>query len=182
MTQTLQNGALLGVLAAIAVGTWLLGRPVAPAVTASEASAPRTFYMRDTAILGTDQNGQVSYRIFAKTVEQPEQDRALVLGDVRVEYDAREDVPWLVTALRATLNEGETMRLHEARLSNLPRPGAASLTIETDELELDAKTYVARTAQPVVLSRGNARIEAQGLSADLKQDRITLESGHGRLN
>jgi LPS export ABC transporter protein LptC len=181
MTQTLQNGALFGVLAVIAVATWLLGRPVTPVVTSSEASAPRTFYMRDTAILGTDQNGHVSYRVFAQTVEQPEQGKALVLGEVRVEYDAREEVPWLVTARRATWNEGETMRLHEARLSNLPAPGVASLIIETDELELDTKTYVARTVQPVVLSRGNARVEAQSLSADLKQDLITLESGHGRL-
>jgi LPS export ABC transporter protein LptC len=182
MTQALRNGALLGALAVIAVATWLLGRPEASVVASREASAPRTFYMRDTAILGTDQNGHVSYRVFAKTVEQPEQDQSLVLGEVRVEYDARENVPWLVTALRATLNDSEVMRLHDARLSSLPSPGAAALVIETDELDLEAETYLARTVQPVVLSRGNARVEALGLSADLKQDRITLLSGHGRLH
>jgi LPS export ABC transporter protein LptC len=182
MTQTLQNGALLGVLAVIAVMTWLLGRPEVPTVTASEASAPRTFYMRDTAILGTDQNGYVSYRVFAKMVEQTEPDQPLVLSEVRVEYDPREKVPWLVTAARATLSKGEAMQLHEAELSSLPESGAAPLIIETDELELDPKTYLARALKPVVLSRGNARMDAQGFRADLKHDRVTLESGHGRLH
>ena len=77
-------------------------------------------------------------------------------------FVAASDIRWLL--------ELTGPRLHE-RLAPYDR-----------KLELDAKTYIARTAQPVVLSRGNARIEAQGLSADLKQDRITLESGHGRLN
>ena len=51
-----------------------------------------------------------------------------------------------------------------------------------DELELEAKTYLARALQPVVLSRGSARVEAERLSADLKQDRIVLENGHGRMH
>lgn len=182
MTQTLRNGALLGVLGLAAVGTSLLGRQEAPILTSSEVSAPRTFYLRDAMILGTDPSGYVAYRVFATMVEQPEQDQPLVLSEVRVEYDERERVPWLVTAARATLHEGETMRLHDARLSSLAEPGADSLIIETDELELDAQTYVARAEHSVVLSRGSARVEAQSLSADLKQNRIVLESGHGQFH
>jgi LPS export ABC transporter protein LptC len=87
-----------------------------------------------------------------------------------------------VTAARATVNRGETMRLHDARLSSLGEPGTASLLIETDELELDADAYVARAEHPVVLSRGNSRVEAQGMQADLREDRITLEGGHGQLH
>jgi LPS export ABC transporter protein LptC len=175
MTQTLKNGVLLGVLAVGAVMTWLVGRQETPVVTSSEMSAPRTFYLRDAAILGTDPSGYISYRVFATMVEQPEQDQPLVLSDVRVEYDARENVPWLVTAVRATVNSGET-------ISSLPEPGTASLLIETDELELDADAYLARAEHPVVLSRGGARVEAQGLTADLKQNRIVLESGHGQFH
>jgi LPS export ABC transporter protein LptC len=182
MTQTLRNGVLLGVLAIGAVATWLLARQEAPVPASSELSAPRTFYLRNAAILGTDPSGYISYRVFATMVEQPEQDQPLVLSDVRVEYAARENVPWLVTAARATVNRGETMQLHEARLSSVPEPGTASLLIETDELELDAEAYLARAVRPVVLSRGGARVEAQGLTADLKQNRIVLESGHGQFH
>ncbi|HEY7671230.1 MAG TPA: LPS export ABC transporter periplasmic protein LptC [Gammaproteobacteria bacterium] len=178
----LRNGALLGVLAVFAVATWLLGRQETPVIAASEASAPRTFYMRDTAILGTDPSGYVSYRVFAKMVEQPGQDQPLVLNEVRVEYETREKIPWLVTAVRATLNEDETMQLNDARLTSLPEPGADALVIETDELDFDAETYLARSQHPVVLSRGDARVEAQSFRADLKQDQITLENGHGRLD
>ena len=182
MMQTLRNGALLGILAAGAVATWLLGREEAPPVTSSEVSAPRTFYMRDAAILGTDSNGDVAYRVFAALVEQPEQDESLVLSDVRVEYDSRTQIPWLVTAVRATISKGETMRLYEARLSSLPEPGAVSWIIEADELELQTETHLARSEHPVVLSQGNARLEAERLRADLKQGQIDLEGGHGRLH
>jgi LPS export ABC transporter protein LptC len=183
MTHALRNGALLGVLVAAAVATWLLGQREPPAVASSDAPAPRGLYFRDAAILGTDSAGHVSYRVFAKLVEQREQDQALVLSDVRVEYDAREDIPWLVTAVRATrLGNGETMHLYEARLNSLPEQGAAPFIIETEELELEPETYVARSERPVVLSQGSARVEAKRLSADLKQNRIVLESGHGQLN
>jgi LPS export ABC transporter protein LptC len=183
MTHALRNGALFGALTAAAVATWYLGQREPPVVASSEPTAPRGLYFRDAAILGTDSAGHVSYRIFAKSVEQPEQDHALVLSEVRVEYDAREEIPWLVTAARATrLGNGETMKLYEARLSSLPEPGAAALVIETEELELEPESYVARSERPVVLSQGSARLEAQRLSADLKQHRIVLESGHGQLN
>jgi LPS export ABC transporter protein LptC len=182
MTQTLRNGVLLGLLGVGAVATWLIGRQEARVVNTSEVSAPRTFFLRDAAILGTDPSGYVSYRVFATMVEQPEQDQPLVLSDVRVEYAARENVPWRVTAGRATVTRGEIMRLHEARLSSIAEPGTASLLIETDELELDAEAYLARADRPVVLSRGGARVEAQSLTADLKQNRIELESGHGQLH
>jgi LPS export ABC transporter protein LptC len=178
----LRNSALIGALAAAAFATWLLGRQEPPVVVASGVSEPRTFYLRDAAILGTDSSGYVSYRVFATMVEQPEQDEPIELREVRVEYDPREQIPWLATAARATLSKDESMRLHEARLSTLPERDAAATVIETDELELDAATYVARAEQPVVLSRGSVRVEAQRLNADLKQNRIVLERGHGRLH
>jgi len=182
MMQMLRNGALLVALAAGAVATWLLGREEAPTVASSEVSAPRTFYMRDAAILGTDSNGDVSYRVFATLVEQPEQDESLVLSEVRIEYDARTQVPWLVTAVRATFDKGETMRLYEARLSSLPEPGAASWIIEAPELELETEMHLVRSEHPVVLSQGSARLEAERLRADLKHGQIDLEGGHGRLH
>jgi LPS export ABC transporter protein LptC len=185
MMRAVRNGLIFVLLAGAAIFTWLSSRPVPPVdqSTQGQPIVPRGYYLRDAVILGTDSSGLVSYRVFAGTVEQPAQERNLVLREVRVEYDAREDVPWMVTAARATTpGKGEVMQLYEVRLSTLPAPGTDPTVIEAPELAFDPEAYLAWSTEPVVVSRGSARLDAMRLSVDLREDQIELESGNARFN
>jgi LPS export ABC transporter protein LptC len=106
------------------------------------------------------------------------------LTDVRVEYEAREDIPWLVTAEGAAArNGGEQLDLYGGvRLATRPDDDADATVIETQELHFVPEMYLARALVPVSVSRGGRRLRSSSMSADLKSDRIDLEGVHGQFD
>jgi LPS export ABC transporter protein LptC len=185
MMSAVRNAFIFVLLAGAAIATWLLGRPPAELERAAlRRPAPLGYYLRDATILGTNADGVVSYRIYAGLLEQPEQDRSLVLTDVRVEYDARENIPWRVTAPHASAESGgEYLRLYGGvELSSEPEDGTTAIMIETPELEFKPEAYVASGAQPVTYSRGDTKLRAESFTADLKEDLIDMVSVHAEFH
>jgi LPS export ABC transporter protein LptC len=176
MMSAVRNTLMFVILAGAAIATWLLGRPP-PELEGSaiRRPAPLGYYLRDATILGTNADGVVSYRIYAGRVEQAELNRSWVLTEVRVEYDARENIPWRVTAPRGTAESGgEYLRLFGGvQLSSEPEDGTAATMIETPELEFEPESYLA-TGAPVTYSRGDTRLQAESFTADLEKDIIDL--------
>jgi LPS export ABC transporter protein LptC len=185
MMSAVRNAVIFVALAGAAIATWLLGRPP-PEIekAATRRAAPLGYYLRDATILGTNADGVVSYRIYARRLEQPEENQSLVLTEVRVEYAARENIPWHVTAPSATAESGgEYLRLYGGvLLSSEPKDGAAAIMIETPELEFEPESYVASGAQPVTYSRGATRLRAESFTADLKKDIIDLVSVYAEFH
>ena len=185
MAAAVRNLLIFVLLTGAATATWLLSLPELPDVAPQPAVAPAKpgYYLRDAVILGTEADGVISYRILAGRVEQPQHERSLFLTDVRVEYDVREGVPWLVTAAHGTGASGSgLLKLSGVQLRRGAHSGDGPIVVETKELEFDPETYIARAAAPVTLSSGGATLEARGFSADLKRDRVDLESGHGKFD
>lgn len=185
MAAAARNSLIFVLLAGAAGATWLLNRPQQPELDAASSpnAAESGYYLRDAVILGTDADGTIAYRIFAGRVEQRQHDQSLALTDVRLEYDAGQRVPWLITASSGTVPGGEeSLQLHDVRLSRGAHRDEGPIVIETEVLEIDPDTYVARAAAPVTLSSGAATLEARGFRADLKQDRVELEGGHGNFS
>ncbi|MGH8315264.1 MAG: LPS export ABC transporter periplasmic protein LptC, partial [Steroidobacterales bacterium] len=61
-------------------------------------------------------------------------------------------------------------------------PGPEAL-IDTDSLDFDTETSIARTDDEVRVAIGMNALTARGLTADLKQGRVRLESRvHGKFN
>jgi len=182
MASTLRNVLVFLVLAAAAAATWLLGRPEPRDAAAREVAdaAPLGYYLRDAVIFGTDAAGAVIYRIYAEHVEQRERGHDLIMTQVRVEYDPRAAVAWLLTAARATAQgDGERLHLYGAKLRSRPADEADSVVIETEELVLEPESYLAQSTGPVTVSRGGGRLQAAALTADLEHDVVELEEVHG---
>jgi LPS export ABC transporter protein LptC len=186
MSGALRNSFLFVLLSLAAAGTWLLSRP--PQATTGppqdERPAPLGYYLRNAVIMGTDADGAVAYRIFAARVEQAAERDDLVLTDVRVEYDAREDIAWLVTAARAAARDGgaELDLYGGVRLATRPDKSADAIVIETQQLLFAPETYLAIATMPVSVTRGSGELRSSSMSADLKSDRIDLEEVHGQFD
>jgi LPS export ABC transporter protein LptC len=185
MPGALRNLLLFVLLSGAATGTWLMSRPSQESTDTEYAarSAPPGYYLRDAVIMGTDADGVVTYRIFAALAERSGETDDLVLTDVRVEYDAREAIAWNVTAARAAArNGGESLDLYGGvRLATRPADGAEPTVIETQELQFEPETYIARATLPVSVTRGSARLHSDSLSANLKSDRLDLGSVNAQL-
>lgn len=175
-----RNIVLFAVLSGVAAYTWLLGRPstIEPRARPPTEGAPSGYYLRNATLLGTDKQGRVNYRIFAAELEQPSRNAALVLDQVRVEYDPQTGVRWHMTAEQgfAPSDQSYLDLRRGVRLVNDPRDGGTPVTIETESLRLEPDAYVASADGDVRMRRGRADIRSQGIKADLKQDYLEFES------
>ncbi len=181
-----RNSAIYIVLCGAALVTWLASRPDAAEQRppGPPADAPPGYYLEDVALLGTDDAGAVVYRIVAGRVEESGSVRELELSDVRVQYRDSEDVAWLVEAERATAPRDRSwLDLRgNIRVTSAAEDPSGQVVIETDRLLLEPERYTATTDAPVSLSFEGNRLEAVGLTADLKDDRLELSSVHGRFD
>ncbi len=176
----------LSALTATAAFSWLWSRQGIENDSrgGSTRSAPLGYYLKDAAILGTDEEGRPLYRIWAGSAEElPDEDR-LMLRDVRVEYQPQLDVPWVLraTAGEAPLNETYLDLSGDVELTADSGGRSGPTIIRTGRLRLEPEDFVVQTAEPVTIFIGNRRLDAVGMRIDLKADHMALESNvHGQF-
>ena len=176
----------LGALSAIAALTWLWSRQGAeeedPVISAG-AAAPG-YYVLGASILGTDQHGQALYNVHAARAEELPSEQRLQLSDVALRYLPEADVPWMLTATQGQAFFAETY-LEFSGGVELTRSGEAEsgpMVIRAATLRLEPASFDVRTDGPVSLHFGDRRLDAVGLSANLKAEHLALESDiHGEF-
>lgn len=179
-----RNVALSVALIAAIVTSWLLlerrGKPQRPEPEPIDAG----YYLRDAVIEGMDENGTRLYTLrAARIVERPER-AAVLLEEVLLEYTLTDGPPWQLNASGGEIPAaGNTISLHGGvTLAERLMAGDEPTTIRTPTLEVDLTEHVASTEREVEIERGNYRITATGLLADLKAQTLRLQSDvHGRF-
>jgi LPS export ABC transporter protein LptC len=174
---------LLGAAAA-ATAWWSRPQPV-------EAPPPRAtgdqevgYFLHGARMLGTDENGHVTYRISADRLdERPGEDR-LALERVQIDYHPPDQMPWVITAGSgsATRDHSEIELADGVEIRSQPTDGRAPVHVTTSKLRFLPMTSLAETDQHVVMNAGSWRVEGTGLRTLLKADRMELESQvHGQF-
>ena len=188
MTRPFQRRELfaLGGLTAIAMLTWLWSRqgiededPMGPV----GAAAPG-YYLHGASILGTDEEGRALFQVQAARAEELPAEKRLLLSDVAVSYQPETDVPWVLTATegQAFLEETYLDFSGEVELTRNEQSDSGPTAIRTSSLRLEPATFDVYTDGPVILYFGTRRLDAVGLSANLKAERMALESSiHGEF-
>ncbi len=170
---------LIGVLTAAAAGTWYLAREdssddidLVPYDTTH-----RGYYLKSARILGTADDGSLLYEIEAEHAEQQASDRIEFKG-VRMRYSPAADVPWVVHADEATIQEGSPRIALRGYVRAVSSPGddGQDTEIRTQYLELDPERFVAETDERVQIRFGSRSLTATGMLASLNDDRIELKS------
>jgi lipopolysaccharide export system protein LptC len=183
----LRTTLLMGVLAAVALATWLYSRPPAESglgPRAGGSSAPLGYYVLGARLLGTDAEGRVTYRLSADRLEEMPADDSLTLAGVRVEYAPPDAAPWLIRATAAVSpKDGSSLDLKGGVELRSDPPGETSPTvITTDSLRFSPDTSSAESDGPVSIHVGDWHLDATGFSTHLKADTLRLESDvHGKF-
>ncbi len=186
MWMDLRNGIAIVTLAAAAIATWYWSRPTEPPRVArrAEDTAPLGYYLRGARVLGTDAEGHVTYKILADRLEELPDQSLLQLDGVRVEYSPSDDVPWLISASRAsTPKNGAHLDLEgNVQLRSAPTDGSKAVTIATTRLRFVPDDSTAVSDEAVQLTVGGWQVDAVGLRANLKDNEVELESKvHGQV-
>lgn len=174
-----RNIVVTVLLAAAALGSWYLAsqNTAEPEPDDSLDVLHRGYYLESARILGTGPDGSLLYEIQAAHAEQQGDDE-IAFTDVLINYSPASDVPWIVNADSASINQGERrvrLRGHVRAISSEGFSGNDT-EIRTEYLELDPEAYIAETDERVQIRIGARSLTATGMLASLKEDRLELKS------
>jgi LPS export ABC transporter protein LptC len=187
---------LVGLGAAVVLGgVFLLGREgTAPGAPASGgAEQPDMGYVADEArVVQTSDNGSPLYTLTAERIEREPESGRVQGHTIAMRYRERLDNDptglgqlWTLTAREGEL-PGDSSRIHltgDVLVTGQFPDSPAPAEIRTQALDYDTVSQDLGTKMPVTITWGNQRITARGLSANLKQDNLRLESAvHGRFS
>ncbi len=149
----------------------------------SEPAQPG-YYMKGARITETGEDGMPRYRVEAERIQQDPADNSIQLEELTLTYRAPETRDWTVTAARGFVPpDSRILNLAgNVRIVGQPAPDTPPAVVRTERLTLDTESNVASTRDRVDIEWGNRRLSTMGLVADLKAERLQLESAvHGRF-
>ena len=172
-------------IVAIVVASLLLARQQgeAPVSTTVEENAwDEGYSARDAKLIETGSDGLPLYTLNAATIRQlPNQDQ-VQLTQVQMSFRDSDGNLWTATSEHGELAQGtEQVQLAgNVHVSGDLKGAAGPAQIATSALSLDIRGSLVSTKDPVELLWSGRQMSAIGLTADLKDHRVALESAvHG---
>jgi len=172
-------------IVAIIVASLLLARQqsAAPAATAvQESTAEQGYSARDARLVQTGDRGTPLYTLDAATIRQLPNERQVRLTRVRLSFRDSDGNLWTATSDRGELEQA-TQQVELAGnvlVCGAPPGDHGPAQIATQAVSVDIRDAIVSTRDPVTLLWSGRRLSAVGLTADLKDHRVDLESAvHG---
>jgi LPS export ABC transporter protein LptC len=177
---------IIGVLVLVAVLSVLNKerRPVTDVAKTPVEPPQPGYYMTGARITEMGPDGLPLYRVEAERIEQDPINNAIRLEQLTLVYRTPEARDWTLTAARGFVPPGsKTLNLAgNVRIVGQPGPEMQPAIVHTERLIIDTVTNVASTRDRVDIEWGDRRLSTMGLVADLKAERLQLESAvHGRF-
>jgi lipopolysaccharide export system protein LptC len=136
------------------------------------------YYAENATLSGTGDNGNLIYQVSAASIVQAPSDGSISLREVTVRYSPANDIPWSLTADTGRIPPGDKMiELSGNVVAETRETGSPAATIRTDYLEFDPVTSVAATDRRVVIEYDGSTLQATGMRAILRDERLELLSG-----
>jgi LPS export ABC transporter protein LptC len=168
-------------VAALIISTWILSspshRPSAPGA-GKQADLPG-YYLKNAILTDYDESGVPIIRIEAERIDQIAHSNEVQLYNVRVNYDAPGGQEWQLVGDTAHVRPGGTIVDVAGNVRLQGEPSAADPTpaiMHADTLTYDVPSAIASTKGDVRIDFGKHVQTARGLTANLKDQTIRLES------
>jgi LPS export ABC transporter protein LptC len=181
-----RNTVILVVLAILAGATWFATwqrQDEALPVDAAAEPVPLGYFARGARIVGTDEEGRPTYRIFAERLDEVPGEEQLELTGVDVDYQPAQEAAWSLSADTATYaRDGSQIDLAgSVEIRSAPADDAKTVTINTERLMFSPDTSSAESDENVHVRVGDWQLVGARLRADLKERTLELESVRGTL-
>lgn len=173
---------------ALLAGAFLLGRRGdTPAEVAGVETRPpdQGYVALGAEIVETADDGALLYSLKADRIAQQPASGDVRMQAISMSYHRDAESPWLLTANAGHLRGQGTRIELTGRVRATGRLPQSSLPTEilTEQLEFDTRSQDLSSRQLVTIRVDGQRLTSRGLSANLKQDRVRLESAvHGRYS
>ena len=178
---------LLAAMLAITAIWWLLIRTnesEEASGTASTLNAPQPgFAATDAVLIQTGDDGEPLYTLHATQIRQHETGEPIDVTDPDFIDQVDAENRWSVHALRGQLPPtADHVELYGDVNARGDRAGMAPLLLHSEQLGFDMPTQLVSTSAAVTATWGTARLNSQGLQANLKTHDFTLPASvHGQI-
>ncbi|NNF50940.1 MAG: LPS export ABC transporter periplasmic protein LptC [Gammaproteobacteria bacterium] len=167
-------------LVAAAGASWLLVKSVSGdrPDTAGATQESKGYYIKGAAILGTDEDGGLLYRVEATDIRHMPGENMVALTDVTVRYSAAGQPAWSVTSATGSIDDAssEISLEGEVRLRNESTAQEEPYLIETDTLLFSPRRRYASTSAQVRITQPGVLLTATGMEADLEKEMLQLKA------
>jgi lipopolysaccharide export system protein LptC len=172
---------VLTILAALATIAWILSfpghKPAAPG--AAEKTDLPGYYLKNAVLTDFDAAGTPGIRVEAERIDQVDHGNEVTLSNVKVDYQAPNGQTWKMVGDTAHVQPGGkiidvagNVRLEGAPSASNPTPAI----MHADTMTYDVPNGIATTKGDVRIDFGKHFQTAHGLTANLKDQTIRLES------
>jgi len=180
------KGSIIVILLSVAVliGVLLMSRGSGTAIT--RTSQTQTYEQpgysaRNARVVETDEKGRPVYRVEAALVRQRPNDSRVQLAAPRMSIVTTEGDTVHVQARSGQIREdgSEVQLFGDVKLNG--ELSGTPVEVATSILYYDTRNEIVRVPAPVIYRQARGTVESSGLTADLKQSLITLESVNGQF-
>jgi lipopolysaccharide export system protein LptC len=167
-------------VAALIISTWILTSPAHRLSTqkSGRQSDLPGYYLKNAILTDYDAAGNPSIRIEADRIDQVAHGNEVALYNVRLNYDSPNGQTWVLFGDTAHVQPGGKIIdvAGNVRLQgeNPGTPGTA--VIHTDTLSYNVPESIASTKSDVRIDYGGHILTARGLTANMKERTMRLES------
>ena len=135
------------------------------------------YIVKDAKLYGTNIDGKFLYKIVAKKAQANNTDRQIYLDQVFLDYDGDQNVDWRITSDKGQLLSNSNVLALSGNVIVQSLSNENNMTtISTNYLEINPNTYTIATNRDVLIESYNNKIEAKGLTAQLKDNRLNFNS------
>ena len=164
----------------LAVISWILSSPARRTQTqidAKQADLPG-YYLKNAVLTDYDLSGDPSIRIEAERIDQIAHGNEVALYNVRVAYQAPNGQSWVMVGDVAHVQPGGKVVdvTGNVRLQGETSGREGTAVVHTDTLSYDVPDAVASTKSDVRIDFAEHTLTAHGLTANLKERTMRLES------
>lgn len=170
-------------VAALAISTWLLtspGRAVKQGSNDQHSDLPG-YYLKNATLTDFDESGNPGVRIAAERIDQVARGTDVAMYNVKLNYQPPEGASWEMVGDTAHVQAGSKVIEVKGNVKVTGDASAmhrnwASPVIRTEVLSYDIPNQIVSTPADVRVQYGKHTLLAHGLSANLKDESIRLES------
>jgi LPS export ABC transporter protein LptC len=165
---------------ALVVSTWILTSPARrlhAQIDAKQSELPG-YYLKNAILTDYDLTGNPGIRIEAERIDQIDHGNEVALYNVRVNYQTPGGQSWVMVGDTAHVEPGgKIIDVNgNVRLQGEASAGDGTAVVRTDTLTYNVSDSTATTKSDVRIDFGGHTLTARGLSANLKERTMRLES------
>ena len=140
------------------------------------AASDREFILKNAEIFGSNNEGNFSYSIFSKKAKMNDLKKLIYLEQLEIKYIAEPTIDWVIKSDTGQIISKSNVLVLSGNVLIENKSIDNPSIISTNYLEINPNTLTIATNRDVVITINNNTIQAQGLNAQLRDNKLNFSS------